>query len=192
MARKKLPDISVQSNTYVLFVLLLFLIPLPWLAGWLVSVLFHELCHWFAVLLFGGQVYKITVGLGGANMECTAFTDSKNILCILAGPVGGFLLALLGHWFPRLAICSWVLSVYNLMPLMPLDGGRALQILWNNPKSFEKFEVIFLMILTVLVFGLSFIKHLGVFPLCVVSALWIKNRKRPCKEGGCKLQYRQK
>ena len=62
-------EINVKTNTYIYLVLLLFLVPLPWLLAWLVAVAFHEVCHWVAVNLCGGEIYRLTVGIGGANME---------------------------------------------------------------------------------------------------------------------------
>ena len=48
---------------------------------------------------------------------------------ILAGPIFGLLPVLLWEKCPRLAFCATLLSARNLLPIYPLDGGRALRLL---------------------------------------------------------------
>lgn len=181
-------QVTVKPNTYIFLVLLLFFVPMPWLAAWMLAVFFHEFCHWIAVRLCGGEIHQLSIGLGGANMQSSALTDGKRLFSVLSGPVGGLVLVFVGRWFPRVAICSWLLSVYNLLPLLPLDGGHALQIMLRNEKPFFIAEKFFLAFLTMGAVYASFFLHLGALPLVVVSVLWLKNRKRPCKEGVCKVQ----
>ena len=180
--------IAVKPNTYIYLVLLLFFVPFPWLTAWLAAAAFHEFCHWLAVRMLGGRICRLTVGLGGAVMESDPLTAGKNLFSVLCGPVGGFLLVLLGRWLPRVAICSWVLSVYNLLPLLPLDGGRALRILVRDEKHFLVAEKVILLLLTATAICVTFVLRIGIFPLCIVGILWLKNRNSPCKEGVCKVQ----
>ena len=180
--------VYVKENTYIYLVILLFLVPIPWLCAWCVAVCFHELCHWLSVKLLGGAVYSLTIGMTGANMVCQTLTDGKELISVLAGPLGGFLLALTAKWFPRVALCSWVLSVYNFLPLLPLDGGRALQILLKSRAGFYIIEKIVLVAVTLFAAYLAICLRFGVLPLAVTVILWLKNRKRPCKADVCKVQ----
>ena len=180
--------VTVNQNTYIYLAALVLLIPFPWLFGWLTAVIFHEFCHWLAVSLCGGTVHKLTVGLAGANMETGPMTERKRLLAVLSGPVGGALLVFLGRWFPRVAICSWVLTVYNLLPLLPLDGGRVLQILIKENKIFSTVERIVLFFLTAIALYASFVLKFGVLPMLIIGILWLKNRKSPCKDKLCKVQ----
>lgn len=180
-------QIKIKPHTYIYLAVLVFMVPLQWLTAWLIAVSFHEFCHWLCVRLCGGEVNRLTIGLGGANMESTPLTESKNLLAVLSGPMGGFLLLLVGKWFPKVAICSWVLSIYNLLPLLPLDGGRALQILLRRETTFHIVEKIALLLLTLLAIY-AVVLGFGAFPLLIICVLWIKNRKSPCKENACRLQ----
>ncbi len=173
--------ISVRPQVYIFMVLLLLLVPLPWLSAWLVAVLFHELCHICAVYLSGGKILGATIGANGICMDSTPLTEGKRLVSILCGPLGGLLPVLLGKWFPRVAICCWVLSVYNLLPFLPLDGGRALQMLIKNEKHYTWLERFCLGILTVLALYGTLFYRLGFLPIIIVGLFWVRNRKFPCK-----------
>jgi stage IV sporulation protein FB len=188
MVLKHADSITVKPYTYFYMALLLFFVPLQWLFAWLLALCVHELCHIAAVRLCGGTISHLTVDIGGMEMKTSPLTEWKRFVAILSGPVGGFLLIFLGRWFPRLALCSWMLSVYNLLPLHPLDGGRALQILLGDPDGFRLVEKIFLVILTVAALYAVFVLRLGVIPAAIVFVLWLRNRKIPCKEDVCKVQ----
>lgn len=188
MRPEQIMRVNVKPNTYIYLVLLLFLVPIKWLAAWLLAVGFHELCHWVAVKLCGGEVYVLTVGIGGANMECSPLSNGKRLFAVLSGPIGGFALVLLGRWFPRTALCSWLLSVYNLLPLLPLDGGRALEILLGQRPAFAFIEKLILILMSMAALYGVIVLHFGVLPLTIMAGLWLKHRKSPCKPRACRVQ----
>ena len=119
----------------ILAALLLLVIPLPWLAGALTAAVFHELCHILAVRIAGGKILRIIVTGRGASIETTPLSPKAAFFSTLAGPGGSFLLAAMGWYFPVCAVCALVQGIYNLLPVYPLDGGRALRILlqWLFP-----------------------------------------------------------
>ena len=178
--------IDIRPTTYIYLVLLLFLVPIKWLLAWLFAAGFHEVCHWLAVKLCRGEVYSITFGIAGAKMECSPMTNKKSLFTVLCGPLGGLLLLVFARWIPRTALCSWFLSMYNLLPLLPLDGGRVLEILFGN-KAFI-LQKIFLILLSIGAVFASIILHFGLLPLVIISVLWLKSRNTPCKPDACKVQ----
>lgn len=180
--------ISIKANTCIYLVVLLFLLPLKWIFAWVTAILFHELCHWIAVKLCGGDVFEIIFGLGGATMHSSNMTECTRLLSILCGPIGGMLLILISRFFPELALCSVVLSFYNLLPLLPLDGGQALQIVIKSQTLFSTIEKIVIFILAIISLYLSVALKLGVLPIAVFAGLWLKYRKTPCKQMICKVQ----
>lgn len=180
--------VIIRPNTYIYLIILLFLIPLQWLIAWLIAMAFHEFCHWIAVRLCGGNIDLLMIGIGGIDMRCGLLTDRKRLLCLLCGPLSGFILAAFGLWFPKIAICGWVLSIYNLLPVLPLDGGRVLQILLNNDTRFQLVQTCIFALLGVLTVYAAFFLGFGVLPILVTGLLWLKNRKIPCNKGVFKLQ----
>ena len=174
--------LKIDPRFYVLLAALIFLLPLKWLAAWCVAACLHELFHFAVVKLCRGKIRIFSLNLGGADMECTDLSDKAYLFSVLAGPLGGFVLVLLGRWFPRLAICSWLLSVYNLLPILPLDGGQAFRIMLKNDNAFSVLQKIMLFIISILAAYLCLVVKLGPLPMVIAISLLIKNRKIPCKE----------
>lgn len=133
-------DSVAVSSSPVAWILLAFavlLLPLPWLLAFLVSSLFHELFHYAAVRLCGCRVTELQFRSDGVHMNTTSLLPLQAAFCSLAGPVGALMLLALSRWMPRVALCAAIQSAYHLLPIYPLDGGRALQSIsdyfgWNN------------------------------------------------------------
>lgn len=172
---------SVKANTYIYLTILLFLIPLRWIVSWLIAIIFHECSHWIAVRLCRGTVYSLSIGLSGADMQCSNMPNRCRMFAVLCGPIGGLLLAGLGRWFPRVALCSFLLSMYNLLPLLPLDGGRALHILFKGNKCFYTLQNIILALIILFAIVCAYTLKIGVWPLAIAAILYLRNRKIPCK-----------
>ena len=111
------------------------------------SVLLHELGHCFAARGLGLPVRRITIGvMGGATEIDEAQTPAREYAVAIAGPMVSLLLAgvgvglrplfdddsLSGRLVDNLAITNGLIAVFNLLPGLPLDGGRVLRaVLWQ-------------------------------------------------------------
>lgn len=111
------------------------------------SVLVHELAHSVAALRFGQPVRRITLHLLGGVSEIGSQERSpgRDIVIVAVGPLASLALAGMGAglvWLLpagtvlhlvafQLAIANLVVGVFNLIPGLPLDGGRILQdVVW--------------------------------------------------------------
>ena len=127
MASKKSQiPISFTPPFLLVLAISLLIIPLKWLLSWLFTALVHELFHYGALCICRSSVLSVTVGFGGARICTEPLSEWKECFCALAGPVGGLLLLVFAPVAPTLAVCAFFQSVYNLLPIYPMDGGRVL------------------------------------------------------------------
>jgi len=121
--------IHLDDRVWIIWALWILLIPARWLLGSAAAACVHEAGHILAVLLLGGNVQRIVIGPFGAKIHAEGVEGVREALCALAGPVGSFLCLLLIRTFPVFGLCALVQGCFNLLPVYPLDGGRALSCL---------------------------------------------------------------
>ena len=116
-----------------------------------VSIMAHEFGHSLMAKNYGFRTRKITLSmLGGcAEMEGIPKTPRHEIMVALAGPgvslalmIGfGFLAVVFGFARPvcavfvYLAVINVMLCLFNLLPGVPMDGGRVLRAWLSRKKS---------------------------------------------------------
>ncbi len=181
MQRKALSrGLCLQTDrfVYLLGALLLLSIPLPWLIAMVTAALFHELCHILCIKCLGENIQGFHIGSGGAVIQTTSLSAWKELACAAAGPLGSFFLLLFARWIPRTAFCAVAQSLFNLLPIYPLDGGRMLRclvILLGMPKNIcyiaEKAAVLVLLLIALYA---VFVRHMGILPLVLVCMLLFK------------------
>lgn len=176
---------SKSSSTGLLLVtavLYLALGGLRW--GWLsvvylaLAIALHEIGHVIAMRLFGYKnVRMLFIPLFGglATGEPRELDATRNALVALAGPVFGLLTALLAGflaldldrptWLVQFAWVSLVLNAFNLIPLMPLDGGQ-----FTNDALFSRHPVLELIFRLLAIVGLGWLAvYGGMWALGLVS-----------------------
>jgi len=121
--------IRIDPFVYPLCAFLLLAVPLKALCGWFGAAVCHELGHIAAQYILGGRLGKIVVLPTGAVIEGEDLGVCKNVICVLAGPVMGAVPMIFMRLFPELALFSFLLTAYNLIPLYPMDGGRVLHLM---------------------------------------------------------------
>ena len=138
----------------------------------------HEAGHYLALRLLGGRVTKLRLTLFGAEME----TDNHHVsyggevLAALAGPfanlIWAWLLVKTGDGTqPELVGANITLALFNLLPIRPLDGGRALGQLtaWVlGPTAGET-----VCRCGAAVFGTALAALLGYVMWCTGGSLWL-------------------
>lgn len=179
--------ISVKPEYYIILALSLLVIPIQWISAWMIASIFHECCHYIALKLSGCRLFRVQVSLNGIVMDTDLADESREIFCALAGPLGGLLLILVGRWCPRVALCGTFQSVYNLIPIYPLDGGRAacgiLRKLFaeKTSKQIQKWlENSVLLVFLLLGIYSALCLKLGLIPLVLALILILKNKQGKC------------
>lgn len=188
--------IGITGTACLLFAFSLLILPLRWILAAFTAAIAHEAFHALAVLLCGGRLKSLIVGKEGAVMTASPMTPGRELICTLAGPLGSGLMILLLPWLPRVAFCSGIHFAYNLLPIYPLDGGRALRCATGrlSPRLQRQvclwIENIFLGGIFLAAGYLAFWVELGWTPLLLAAAVFLraKSANSPCKARDLRLQ----
>lgn len=110
--------------------------------GLYLSVLAHELCHVRAANYFGISCKKITLYVfgGAAHIDILSnYSARKEFFIALAGPLSSFAIAIIlipfsnyenlnnMNFLTTMCLMNFMLAIFNLLPLFPMDGGRILR-----------------------------------------------------------------
>lgn len=174
---KLLPEFLICVSVFLL------IIPIRWMLCWIAAAILHELFHIIALKLCGFQILSVSLGALGAKIDTDAETGVKSILCALAGPLAGFLLLFFVRKIPMIALCGLFQSAANLLPIYPLDGGRALKefifLIFPAQRANKIASVIewiaWIMLFAVSVFGVLKL-HLGLLPAFAVLMLFLRKK----------------
>ncbi len=114
------------------------------------SIILHELAHSLVAKAFGLPLKSITLFVFGgvAQLEEEPGTPLAEFAMAIAGPLASVALAFLFGWMAQgaasigalsalanvffyLSMINWVLAAFNMLPALPLDGGRVYRaIVW--------------------------------------------------------------
>ena len=165
-------------------------LPIPWVTAWLFAAVIHELGHYVALNILHIPVLRMTLCYNGAYIETGYMTKWGELFSAAAGPTAGIVCVFLYSYFPKLAICAFIQSVYNLLPLPDYDGGRIIKsvircflppIIADGVYSGVVLGVCLLLVLLGIYFWL--IARLGIilFLICVMPVIKYYITKIPCK-----------
>lgn len=191
-------EIIIEPSFYVGICLLLLLIPLDWVFAWFLAAAFHEMCHILLICLLKYRIYSIKTSITGMTMHTENMKQAHEMIVALAGPVGSLLLLFFARFIPAIALCAMFQSAYNLIPVFPYDGGRALRCFFLSvfpdiigEKVFVVIENIFLILLGLVTAYFMIRFNLGLFPILMMLSVLLKKRilKIPCKASKQRVQY---
>ena len=150
----------------------------------LFSILGHELAHIVCAKILKMQIEEVSFGVFGFSAQIYQFGKNKSlhrIFMYLAGPVFNLILSFLFYIFqaPKEFVdINLLLGLLNLMPILPLDGGRVLKEIlkyfydYKFANSFMlEFTKVNLVIIS-LVYSIAILKLKNVMILILIIYLW--------------------
>lgn len=158
------------------------------LAALLLAALAHEWGHYLVLRALGGRVDAVTVTALGAEMHIapqSRLSYGGEIGATLAGPAVNLLLALLlGFCGRRVPFCyllagaQFILGVFNLLPITPLDGGSILWLVvaWlTEPYTADRAAADVGLAASILLLAVTALLgcHMGGGGFLVLTALWL-------------------
>ena len=188
--------IWTDAAVYLWLAALLLFLPFDWVLSAFTAALIHEFCHAAVLLLLGGKIRRMRVSLTGCVLDAETDRDYVSFFSILAGPFGSMALLILAQPFPKIAVCGFFHGFYNLLPILPLDGGRMLDLileLWipvykETVMWWTGWSVCCMLFAAAVWSSLAF--SWGIMPILLVL-FWIIQmhpRKIPCKQSQIKVQ----
>ncbi len=151
----KIDGIDIELHwTFIMLLLFILVISLYLFVVWVllfVCVLIHELMHSITSKRNGIKVRKIVLYPfgGGSIIDFTNVSPDIEFRISIVGPIASLLLAaifgianiytppgIIGTTIQTLFILNVFLGVFNLLPWLPLDGGRALRSYLQRKMSF--------------------------------------------------------
>ena len=124
--------VAIEPAFCVLLALSLLVFPVEWICAWFAATLVHELGHYLSLRMLRVNISALQINSRGVLMRSDPLTDIQHAVCSLSGPVAGLMLLPLAKYWPALAICGFIQSVFNLIPIYPLDGGAVIHFLLAN------------------------------------------------------------
>lgn len=131
----------------------------------LICAMLHEGGHIAALFFFGSAPNEIHFGIFGVRIQHNNYMlpDYAQMVVVLCGPLLNlalFAVMLAASLFLQsrilLMLCAvnLIMGVFNLMPILPLDGGRALKIVLERFFSEARAQRIMCVICAVMISGL--------------------------------------
>lgn len=123
----------------ILFFLLVYLFSPVVACLYLLSQILHEYSHVWVGQLFGWEASKVVISAGGAAAYISYpwEVSMKEFWVAFAGPAMSLLLTIFSYFlwkiYPSEDIMLWfvinAISIFNLLPIYPSDGGRMLHVI---------------------------------------------------------------
>ncbi len=156
-----LKSIYLDNYFYIFLLIIILTGNFNYFIPYFLLLIIHELGHAIMGIVLGYKLKKIMLyPLGGITIIDYPFNISlkKELLILVSGPLFQiFGYVLLKNFFPFIAIYHYVILIFNLLPIYPLDGGKIFNILCSYHYNFLKsFRITCLVSLMVAIFLLVY------------------------------------
>lgn len=181
---------KIEINLKILFLLILlfFIDNINTYFVFLLFILIHELAHLFVGILIGGRPQKMIISIFGISIDFYSYGKNKTIsklIFFLIGPLTNIFIGYVCCRYMKdsyikelIVYTNFALGIFNLFPILPLDGGKILKEVFKVICGFEKSNEImifiskaFLMIVS-FIYGILIIKIKNIMILFLLLYLW--------------------
>lgn len=180
--------IEINLKIFFLLILLFFIDNIDTYLIFLIFILIHELAHLFVGILIGGRPQKMIISVFGISIDFYSYGKNKTIsklIFFFIGPLTNILIGYICYRYMNdsyikelIVYTNFALGIFNLFPILPLDGGKILKEVFKVICGFEKSNEImifisksFLMIVS-FIYGIFIIKIKNIMILFLLLYLW--------------------
>lgn len=163
----------------------------------LLSILFHEISHMFVGILFGFKPQKIRINPFGLSLKFYSYNKKsrlKKIITYLAGPLSNLFIAFCvinlkfeENLKEKIYFTNILLMIVNLIPILPLDGGKILKEILSKYMNIKKTNILMIniskavLIIITILYSLVIIKVKNFVIFLLIIYLWylqyLENKK---------------
>ncbi len=182
-----LNKIHISKYTYIIILLscLTGLIKELSIVG--ILVIFHEFGHFLTSYIFKWNIKKITIYPFGGIISYDEKIDmplNEELLITISGPLNQLIIFFIifflnksyyisDKYYNIMCNYNYVILFFNLLPIVPLDGSKLLNILFNKIYSFKKSYLLTLVIS--IIFLLIFILYFNKYSYYLIITFLIYN-----------------
>lgn len=144
-----LSKINIHPTTYVILLLSTITGQFRVLMFIMILIVFHELGHIVASKVFNWKISKINILPFGGNIKFDIKLNESSVkeaIVTIMGPIFQLISTLIVIKMPFISAkealeiknISYSLLIFNLLPIVPLDGSKLLFLAINNFSSYKK------------------------------------------------------
>ena len=189
---------KLQFNYYTLIIIFIYLITglIKEISAVLLLIIFHEFGHYLLSYIYEWNIDKIVIYPFGGIIYFDDLIDKplkEELLITLGGPLNQLFIFIIYYYLYRLNIVSehfffilknynYYILLFNLIPIIPLDGSKILNIIFNKIFCFKKsyYLLIIISIIETLVL-IYFIKDnysYYIMIITLVTSIYLNYKKR--------------
>ena len=181
--------IDVNFGFVLVTILICFLYKINIYFIFLISILLHEIAHMIVGVCLGLKIKKIMFNQLGVCLEFIGYRENKKtikrIIINLSGPLFNLIFAIIISYLNieyklkvDLFYTNLLLGIFNLLPIIPLDGGKVLNEILSIKFGYKNANIYsiniskILLIFISLSYSILIFKIKNVFLFFIIIYLW--------------------